>query len=66
MDFFFNIVLIIGKKLIYQKREDRAAYSMIHFENMLELERKSEETYALHSDTLDIYEHKWEVYIIEH
>ena len=40
MDFFFNIVLIIGKKLIYQNREDRAAYSMIHFENMLELEKK--------------------------
>ena len=65
MDFFFNIVLIIGKKLIYQKREDRAAYSMIHFENMLDLERNSEETYALHNDTLDIYERKWEVYIME-
>ena len=33
---------------------------------MLELERNSEETYALHNDTLDIYERKWEVYIIEH
>ena len=66
MDFFFNMVLIIGKKLIYQNRENRAPYSMIHFKRMLELERESEETYALNNDTLDIYEQKWELYIIEH
>ena len=66
MDLFFNMVLIIGKKLIYQNRENRASYSMVHFERMLEMKRESEETYALNSDTLDIYEQKWELYIIEH
>ena len=65
MDLFFNMVLIIGKKVIYQNREKRNPYSMRHFERLLEIERESEETYANNNDTLDRYERKWETYIIE-
>ena len=38
---------------------------MRHFETLLELERESEEIYDSNNDTLEIYERKWEMYIIE-
>ena len=66
MDLLFNMVLIIGKKVIYQYRDNRNPYSMRHFERLLEIERESEEIYALNNDTVDRYEKKWEMYIIEH
>ena len=64
MDLFFNMVIIIGKKVIYQNRGKRNLYSMRHFETLLELERESEEIYASNNDTLEMYERKWEMYII--
>ena len=62
MDFFFNMVIIIGKKVIYQSRGKRNQYSMRHFETLLKLERESEEIYASNNDTPEIYERKWEMY----
>ena len=38
---------------------------MRHFERLLELERESEEIYALNNDNLESYDRKWEMYIIE-
>ena len=61
MDLFFNMVIIIGKKVIYQYRDIRNPYSMRHFERLLEIERESEEIYALNNDKVDIYEKKWEM-----
>ena len=57
-----NLVLMIGKQIIYQKRGRWNAYSMVHFERLVDLERKSEEILALQSDGLEIYEQKWEKY----
>ena len=65
MDLFFNMVIIIGKKVIYQNRDNRNPYSMRHFERLLEIEIESEEIYALNNDIIDRYEKKWEMYIIE-
>ena len=38
---------------------------MRHFERTLELERESEEIYALTHDKIELYERKWEKYIRE-
>ena len=59
------MVIIIGKKVIYQSRGKRNQYSMRHFETLLELERESEEIHASNNDTLEIYERKWERYMID-
>ena len=36
---------------------------MRHFETLLEIERESEEIYAINQDTLELYERKWDKYI---
>ena len=64
MDLLFNLILIIGKKVIYQNRGKRNIYSMRHFETMLEIERESEETFALNNDNIETYE-KREMYLTE-
>ena len=66
MDPLFNIVIIIGKKVIYLNRGRGNQYSMRHFEALLELERESEEVYANNNDTQERYERKWEKYITEY
>ena len=65
MDLLFNLILIIGKKVIYQNRGKRNLYSMRHFETMLEIGRESEETFALNNDNIETYEKKWEMYLTE-
>ena len=37
---------------------------MRHFERIIEIERESEEINALNQDKMDIYEKKWEKYLI--
>ena len=64
MDGLFSLILMIGKNIIYQNRGTRNMYSMRHFERILELERESEEIYALAHDRIELYERKWEKYII--
>ena len=54
MDLLFNLIITIGKKVIYQNRGKRNLYSMRHFETLLELERESEKIYALNNDNLEI------------
>ena len=63
MDSLFNLIIMIGKKIIYQNRGTRNMYSMRHLERIIELERESEEKYALNQDKMDIYEKKWEKYL---
>ena len=65
MDLLFNLILTIVKKVIYQDRGKRNLYSMSYFETLLEIERESEEMYALNNDNLEMYERKWGMYIIE-
>ena len=64
MDGLFNLIIMI-EKIIYQNRGTGNMYSMRHFERILELERESKEIHALNHDKIDIYERKWEKYIIE-
>ena len=52
MDSLFNLIIIIAKKVIYQNREKGNIYSMRHFEILLEIERESEEIYAINRDTM--------------
>ena len=44
------------------KRLEFANY-LTHFERLVDLEKESEETYALISDKMEIFEKKWEKYI---
>ena len=37
---------------------------MRHFETLLEIERESQEIYAINNDNMELYERKWEKYII--
>ena len=55
MDLLFNLVIIIGKKVIYQNRGRGNQYSMRHLERLLEIERESEELYAFNNDGLVTY-----------
>ena len=55
-----NLVLMIGKQIIYENRGRRNAYSMVLFEKLVDLERESEKIHALKSDRLGKYEKKWE------
>ena len=59
-----NLVITIAKKVIYQNRGKRNPYSVRHFETLLEIERESEEIYAINNDNMELYERKWEKYII--
>ena len=63
MDSLFNLIIIIAKKVIYQNRGKRNIYSMRHFEILLEIERESEEIYAINRDTMELYERKWDKFI---
>ena len=63
MDYLFNIIIIIAKKLIYQNRGKRSIYSLIHFKALLERERESEEVYAKDNDKIEQYERRWEKYL---
>ena len=63
MDGLFNLVLMLGKKNIYQNRGTENLYSMRQFERVIEIERESEEINALNHDKMDIYEKKWEKYL---
>ena len=63
MDSLFNLIIMMGKKIIYQNRGTRNMYSMRHFERIIELERESEEIHSLNQDKMDIYEKKWEKYL---
>ena len=63
MDSLFNLIIIIAKKVIYQKREKRNIYSMRHFETLLEKERESEEIYAINRESMELYEKKWDKFI---
>ena len=63
-DLLFNLIIIMGKKVIYQTRGNGNFYSMRHLERILEVERESEEQFAINNDTLDIYERKWEKYLM--
>ena len=65
MDSFFNMVINIGKKVIYQSRGKENLYSMRHFKALLEIERESEEIHANTNDTLELYERKWERFMID-
>ena len=42
--------------MIYQNKGKRQPYSLTLFEILIEIERESEETYAIQSDKLEIYE----------
>ena len=64
MDSLFNLIITIAKKVIYQNRGKRNIYSIRHFETLLEIERESEEIYAINNDILELYERKWDKYII--
>ena len=64
MDLLFNLIITIAKKMIYQNRGKGGPYSMRHFETLLEIERESEEIYAINNDNMELYERKWEKYII--
>ena len=55
MDSLFNLTITIAKKVIYQNRGKRNIYSMRQFETLLEIERESEEIYAINNDTLELY-----------
>ena len=55
MDSLFNRIITIAKKVIYQNRGKRNIYSMRQFETLLEIERESEEIYAINNDTLELY-----------
>ena len=63
MDYLFNIIIIIAKKLIYQNRGKRNIYSLIHFKALLEMERESEEVYANENDKIEQYERRSEKYL---
>ena len=63
MDYLFNIIIIIAKKVIYQNRGKRNIYSLIHFKALLEMERESEEVYANENDNIEQYERRWEKYL---
>ena len=63
MDGLFNLILMLGKKNIYQNRGTENLYPMRQFERVIEIERESEEINALNHDKMDIYEKKWEKYL---
>ena len=63
-DHLFNLIIILGKKVIYQTRGNRNQFSMRHLERILEIERESEEQFALNNDILEMYERKWERYLM--
>ena len=63
MNSLFNMIITIAKKVIYQNRGKRNIYTMRHFKTLLEIERESEEIYAINNDTLELYERKWDKYI---
>ena len=60
MDSFFNLIITNVKKVIYQNRAKRNIYSIRHFETLLEIERESEEIYAINNDILELYKRKWD------
>ena len=53
-------MLFRDKQLIYQQRGKRNHCSVIHFERLMEIERESEEIYAIQNDKMEIYEYKLE------
>ena len=59
-DVLFNLIIMIGKEIIYRNRGKGNQYSMRHFERILEIERESEETFAANNDNVETYEKKWE------
>ena len=63
MDSLFNLIIIIAKMVIYQKREKGNIYSMRHFETLIEKERESEEVYATNRESMELYEKKWDKFI---
>ena len=63
-DLLFNLIIIMGKKVIYQTRGNRNQFSMRHLERILEIERESEEQFAFNNDILEMYERKWERYLM--
>ena len=67
-DRLFNLCILIGKRLIhvYQNRDKKYPYSGVHFEKILELERETEEIFAIQNDQLEVYKYKWERYITHH
>ena len=64
MDLLFNLIIIIANKVIYLKRGKGGPFSVRHFETLLEIERESEEIYAINNDNIELYERKWEKYLI--
>ena len=36
--------------------------TLVHYEGLMDIESKSEETYAIQNDTMEMYERKWEKY----
>ena len=65
-DRLFNLCILIGKIMIYQNRDKRVLYLIVHFERLLEIEREAEEMFAIQSDRIEAYEYKWERYITHH
>ena len=63
MDSLFNLIITIAKKVIYQNKGKRNLYSMRHVEILLEIERKSEEIYAIDRENMELYERKWDKFI---
>ena len=63
MDYLFNLIITIAKKVIYQNSGKRNIYSMRHFEILLEIERESEEIYPINRDTMELYERKWDKFM---
>ena len=53
----------MGKKVIYQTRGNGNQFSMRHLERLLEIERESEEQFAINNDGLEMYEKKWEKHL---
>ena len=64
MDLLFNLIIIIAKKVIYLKRGKEGPFSVRYFETLLEIERESEEIYAVNNDSIELYERKWEKYLV--
>ena len=64
MDLLFNLIIMIAKKVIYMKRGKEGPFSVRYFETLLEMERESEEIYAVNNDSIELYERKWEKYLV--
>ena len=60
---YTSLIITMGKKVIYLTIGNGNQFSMRHLERILEIERESEEQFAINNDVLEMYEKKWEKYL---